>query len=48
MTRILFLENIGYFDSEDADPPCMYDLYIKTSRWFPVLVPQKILQQKFK
>ena len=48
MTRILFLENSRYIDSEHRDPPCMCDLYIKTSRWFPVLVPQKILQQKFK
>ena len=46
MARILFYVDSWYPASEDDDPPCMYDFYIKTLRWFTVFVFQKILQQK--
>jgi len=47
MSRILFYVDSWYLDSEHDDPPCMYDFYIKTLRWFTVRSLQNIFHKNF-
>ena len=47
MGRILFYVDSQYHASCDDDPPCMFDFYIITLRWFTVRSLQKFLHKNF-